>query len=87
MSRCVWKYQLSEPGGQVVQVPRGAKFLHFANQENGGQCVWAEVDTAEPREWVQFRIHGTGQSIPAAGEYVGTLLDGPFVRHLYVVRP
>ena len=80
--RVIWKFQLA---GDYTSIwmPENGRVIHFADQ-NGVYHIWAEVDPEEFCTNRTFRIVGTGQSIPEGNnEYLGTILDGVFVWHLY----
>lgn len=71
----------------VVRMPRGAKVIHVDEQYQR-VAVWAEVDTDEPLEDVEFWIVGTGRdrgAMPASVQHVGstTLFQGQLVAHVY----
>ena len=90
MSWTIWKFPLALEVEQTVEVPQNAKFLHVAYQD-GLPTVWAEVDPDLPREPRTFVIVGTGHRVPETGgptgkppAYVGTVLRGAFVWHIYV---
>jgi len=90
LSRSIWKYDVPiDDGWHEVLIPSPGKVLHVDSQgAHGTVHVWAEVapDSGElvPQ---RFRAFGTGHSIPARSEYVGTALAGPFVWHVYSEYP
>ena len=68
-----------------VEIPEGFVPLHVAPQ--GGLIrLWAEVETNSPEKTHRFQIIGTGHEVPKGAQYLGTVLDPPFVWHLYQLR-
>lgn len=90
--RIVWKYAIdvgpfSASGGQIHQVPKGAKFLQVAAQD-ATIAIWFEVDPDAPYEERRFRYFGTGFVLHGEDlTYLGTCLfaGGSFVVHVYEV--
>jgi len=67
-------------------MPEGAKVLTAAAQ-GSKVCVWAEVDTSQPCQPVEFEAYCTGAEMPEnPGRYIGTALlgHGALVFHIYV---
>ena len=71
--KAVWKYEVPVRDEVALQMPQGAKLLHFGLQQEQ-QCLWALVSPCAPRRVRRFRLAGTGHPIAEAGEYVGTVL-------------
>jgi len=68
-------------------MPSGAQPLSFAEQ-HGVLCLWALVHPTLPREMRSFMLHGTGHDDVQPNEhFIGTAQQGPFVWHLFEVRP
>lgn len=64
----------------------GAKPLYVALQ-NGIPCVWMEVDKARASTTITLYSVGTGfGAVPDDGEYLGTIIEGPYVWHIYVKK-
>ena len=98
MSHSIWKYRLdittcrTGDERQAVfdeRIPRGAKLLAVQAQ-NEGPCLWALVDTKQPKESRTFEIYGTGHTMPkdlSNRVYLGTfqLDSGRFVGHVFEV--
>lgn len=82
----IWKYNLRP--GCTVDMPKGAKLLHVAEQ-NDDVCLWAQVDPLAPLEARRFAILGTGHDMPDyfKMEYIGTALmrNLNLVFHVYEV--
>lgn len=83
--RTIWKYDLQVKDNQFVNMPRGARVLSVQAQ-NDFPCIWAEVDSEQPKEPRMFVMYGTGH--PMVGQsslYVGTfqLRGGQLVFHVY----
>lgn len=90
--RTIWKYEL--PIGDVageIEMPLGARIIHVDQQRSMVATMWAEIPVppgVPPSELATerraFVVVGTGHTIPGDGlTHVGTVLDGPFVWHLY----
>ena len=84
----VWKYPLTFEDRQVLDLPIGARVLHFGNQREV-PCIWVEV-VSECWETAQrvFRLAGTEHDLGIEKrEYVGSVIfaGGDLVFHLYEV--
>lgn len=83
--KTIWKYNFDiTPSKQIRMMPAGARLLSVADQ-HGLLAMWALVDTeaAQVERW--FVVAGTGHpliDIPSEG-YVGSVIDGPYVWHLF----
>jgi hypothetical protein len=78
----VWKYQLGDD--VTIELPEGAKILHVGMQ-GIYICLWCLVDPHAPRVERRFKVFGTGEYIDA-GEYIGTVMEGPYVWHVFEVH-
>ncbi len=79
----IWKFPVPIADEFAVGIPRGAEILSFDIQA-GQPCIWAAVDPEQEAVSRQFRIVGTGHDMPAeALAYIGTVLDGGLVWHLF----
>lgn len=83
--RTVHKYIIRDL--EIINIPIGAKFLHFDIQ-NGTFYAWFEVDPTNNKEQRRFNIYGTGHDICETAKYLGTVLFGSppsmsYVWHLY----
>jgi hypothetical protein len=79
----IWKYSLVETDLQAISVPMGANFISVAVQD-GIIWAWAEVNETAPRVSVTIEIIGTGNPVaPARRRFIGTVLNAPFVWHVY----
>lgn len=79
--RTIFKYKLLGPQ-TTVNMPEGAVPLHVDNQ-HGDVCVWFEVDTTKPTKDIILYSVGTGWAVPEFAKYIGTVLLGEFVWHVY----
>lgn len=85
---CIWKFPLAVTGEQTILLPKSAEVLSLQAQNNI-PCIWALVDTEEPREkWVEweFYMFGTGQQCELGqSRFVGTfqMSEGAFVFHVF----
>lgn len=80
--RVIYKYPISLGGINRIQLPMGATFRIFAEQ-NGQFFVWFEVYSDRETEYRDFVIHGTGHEIENPSVYRGTTFSNPFVWHLF----
>ena len=65
-------------------MPKNSKLLSVAMQ-GSSLCLWALVDTDYPMGTAQVRIFGTGWENSDVGslEFLGTVLDGIYVWHVF----
>lgn len=82
--RRVHKYKLAEQ--TEVRVGTTAKVVHFARQRDE-MFVWIDdfVD-AYTNLTLTLRVVGTGHEFPEHLDHMGSLVDGPWVWHLYGSR-
>lgn len=80
----VWKFPLVRSSSQIVVVPGKAEILHVGLQHDR-LTMWARCRPgAEPTSrWIT--IVGTGHPSPAPAEaaYIGTVMEGSSVWHLF----
>lgn len=83
--RVIYKYPVDLSGHSFSHMlPKDFKFLRVALQ-NEKPFIWIELNTDHDKVKTDFRLFGTGQDIPASGQYLGTYDYGPLVLHLYRV--
>lgn len=85
--RTVWKFPLAlNDEWQELEVPEstlaGAQLV-AKDPATAWPAVWLEVDTEAPLTNRAFRVFGTGHPIPGDAFHVGSLVDGPYVWHIY----
>jgi len=83
----VYKYPIQVEDKQELEINRG--FLPLTVQlQNGEPFIWAQVDTAQPKQKVIVRTYGTGHTIDMTKNplYIGSYQSkgGMFVFHVYV---
>ena len=80
----VWKYLLHLVSKQFIDIPKGAKPVHFATQGNQ-ICLWVEVDPNAEKEQREIRCEPTGGNMPDDGKsHLGTVvLSSQTVWHYY----
>ena len=85
MTRMIWEFPLAQTDHRLrIPMPFGATLLHVGYDPLGALCVWALVDPAEPQSPRRLHVIGTGQPCDyAAEQYVGTVLDGSFMWHVF----
>lgn len=81
MARVIWKFALDK--GVVVHAPRNLKPLFYGLDPHCFPAVWAEVDPLQPAVEHRFAVYGTGWEIPELASYVGSMVNGAYVWHLY----
>ena len=76
----IYKYKLCGP---TIRVPQGALILSAGLDPAGDICVWARVNPDEPKVSTNIHVVGTGQEVPEGAVFVGTILHGPWVWHVF----
>lgn len=92
--KTIHKYPLTG-GTQIIQAPLLAKPLYVGLDPIGTPCVWALVDTSMPLAGMIVLLTGTGSPLPEGAaeiddldkKYVGTILQGLYVWHVFHVNP
>ena len=81
----VWKY----PAEPKLSVPVGGKPVLVAIQDEKLH-IWFEFYFPDHNPLafidVEIEIYGTGHVVPEAREHIGSVIDGPFVWHVYMVQ-
>lgn len=89
-TRTIWKFALPPLTDVfVLEMPADAKTL-TVQMQNGEPCIWAIVNPSSPCTPREFRVVGTGHTMPAnVHAYVGTfqMLGGALVFHLFEMTP
>ena len=83
--KTIWKFPFSIDDEFVLNMPYGAVPL-AVHMQNGGPCLWAEVNTRKVSFPRHFSIVGTGHPMPE-GKHIATFQNPPFVWHLYEIAP
>ena len=79
----IFKYPIAVADEQVIEMPFGAEIISVANQ-NDVICLWAIVDpNSTDKKDVTVQVIGTGKPMPPVSRFVGTVLKGPFVWHVF----
>lgn len=79
----IWKFPLAIEAEQVVTAPLGAQLLHVGLDPNGQLCVWMQVDPEAGYRAITFYIVGTGHPIPIETVYLGSVVMGAYVWHVF----
>jgi hypothetical protein len=86
----IFRYVLGITDFQTRGMPDGARILSVQNKA-GELCLWALVDPDQPTVSVGVRIVGTGNPFDDAKEwadcFVGTVIQGRFVWHVFARQP
>jgi hypothetical protein len=89
MVKAVWKFPVTVDDFVEIEMPEGAKLLHFGLQDEV-PMLWALVDPDAPMAPRRFRFAGTGHIIDGSLslDYVGTIIAhmGRFVWHLFEIQ-
>ena len=82
--RTIWKFPaFAEAEALVGEHPR---IVSVGKDPQGEVCVWVESTPRETLTPVHWAVVGTGQPFEALGKrYVGHVVDGPFVWHIFQV--
>lgn len=91
--KTIWKYPLRIQGCCNVLVPGSAQLLFVGRDPQKAVCAWFEVSDSPVAALRDQALHpvdiffvGTGNPIPEkARTYVTTILDNPFVWHIYTL--
>ena len=88
----IWRQELALVEKQEIIAP-GLRRIVAIDNKRGGIEAWFEVDTDAEDRTLEIYIVGTGHEVPEAvtrgweQTYLGHVIDGPFVWHLYSVDP
>lgn len=81
--KTVHKFPLTIGNISVLHMPAGATVLHVGLDPGNRICLWAFVDTDLVSETRIFTVVGTGHEVPDGLEYIGSVVQGPFVWHVF----
>lgn len=82
--RTVWRYEIDLNADQfALQV--GGTVVHVGLRVARMIELWVEVDTDRLTSDNSniYRVFGTGHPLPDDATHVGSVIDGPFVWHVY----
>lgn len=84
----IWKFVIGKANDVVnVGMPKDAKILSVAMQA-GQLCLWALVEPRAELTMRAIRVIGTGWDLAddiKKAAFIGTVLDGAFVWHVFEV--
>src|SRR3990167_2123613 len=85
----IWKFFFEIGATNIIEIPKGAKFLTAQTQKDNG-VIWALVDPTKEKEIRKILTIETGAPINYAPEqliYIATfqLMDGAFIVHVFEV--
>lgn len=93
--RTIWKFEVPLVGGATFDLPAHAIVRYVGADPMGALCFWAEFEQDEGgHSRRRFEFVGTGGVVPplrggrdaaGGGVYLGTVVQAPFVWHLYEV--
>ncbi len=82
--KTIHKYQMSPEDPRLeIELPGMATVIFVNSQAPRVVHFWVEVDPDAEMHKRVFVLHGTGHDIPEDHWYIGSVLDPPFVWHLY----
>lgn len=89
--RTIWKFPLQMIDEQVIELPANSRVLSAGLDPAGLLCVWAQVDSEQPKSRAAIFIQGTGQPLIDGIDYwphennkfIGSVLQGQFVWHVF----
>ena len=90
--RVIWKVELpllptSVHSMMIIGIPTLAPPVHASRDfDTGVMCLWFEVDPQAPARQRKFVWVGPGQPVPEFGNHRATVVETPFVWHLYEVH-
>lgn len=82
MAKTVWKYQFPKASKAAFEIPSHAIILR-ADMQDGTLCLWALVEPLNDKETREFSVVGTGHPVPPFSDFVDTVMDAPFVWHVF----
>ncbi|MGB2103138.1 MAG: DUF7352 domain-containing protein [Luminiphilus sp.] len=81
----VFKYPFKH-AKNTLKLPADAQPLTVGVQ-NHELVMWVQLDPDAAKVERQFRVFGTGESMPAEGTtYIGTTTTGPLVLHVFEIK-
>lgn len=82
--RTVYRYPLLVTDVQTITGPGLSRVIAVDNRR-GELEAWAEVDDAQPVDSRRVYVVGTGnpRMHDSDADYIGHVIDGPFVWHVY----
>ena len=91
----IWRQELALVEKQEITAPGLRRIVAIDNRRKRVDEIeaWFEVDTDAEDRTLEVYIVGTGHEVPEAvtrgweQTYLGHLIDGPWVWHLYSVDP
>lgn len=81
--RTVYKYSLHGPSG-CLEVGSNPKPVLFGRGPDGQVCLWVEVDSEAPPDFINYEVVPTGGKVPQSGNHFMSIVDEQFVWHLYI---
>lgn len=87
--KVVYKYPLDPSEQTTITLPKWAKVVHVGMQ-GPTIMLWVQHQQpfgGQPTETRVFQVFGTGHPIPDFAGHLGTVMDAPFVWHVYQIAP
>lgn len=83
-TRTIWKARLELTDEPRITWPEGSEPMAVMLDSAGILNVWFQCDPDARRVQQDFRIIGTGHPYPEGCEYLGSVVQGPFVWHVFI---
>jgi len=83
--RTIWKFPLPLSDSVAIAMPERSRVLSVGVQSGGVRQLqlWADVNPGAAIVIRRFEIRGTGHPLGDVGRFIGTVIDGPFVWHVF----
>lgn len=86
MKSVIYKYPLTDPC-TVLELPAEAQVRYVGSQDGNFPTLWIELPAEPQVHYLKtFEVRGTGYPFDG-GSYIGTAICGPFVWHVFEVKP
>lgn len=83
--RAVHKYPLNMDEFPIIRTHQDMIPFYVGNQHDQ-LTLWGSVDTLKPIVYRKLQIVGTGHPAPDEVDYIGSVIMGDFVWHVYDVE-
>lgn len=81
--KSIWKFPIENVGSNAISMPRHSSIIHAGLDAEDRMSIWAAVDPSDPVMEVEILVVGTGIDLPHVGDFIGTVIDAPFVWHVF----
>lgn len=82
--KTIYKYAIGITDRQTLLLTAGSNILSAGKDAKGQLCIWATVDSeARLVDKYTIYVNGTGRPLTHDGIFLGTVLDGYYVWHIF----